>query len=309
MKYTLCDINFLAKENPEQLIKLSEEAYLKEITEIAKKVSSNDDIKIVSIAGPSGSGKTTSAHILCELLEQLGEETVVVSLDDFYLLPDDTPTLPDGSKDIESVNALDIPLINKCFTEIITTGKTMLPSFNFAEKTRILQARLCDITNHGIVVVEGLHALNPLITDLVPRKNIFKIYISVNDAIFDKSGEKVIYSKQVRLARRIIRDRIFRSTDVNQTLVLWDGVVKGEEIHLYCFKETADVLLKTFHLFEPCVYKDEILKLEDEVSKDNISYKYFKNMANALKRFEALDRKYVPQNSLIREFVGDGKYN
>lgn len=309
MKYTLCDINLLAKNSPEKLIEISEKNYIEEITKIAETISANDDIKIVSIAGPSGSGKTTSAHILCEILEKIGEETIMVSLDDFYLLPNETPLLPDGTRDIESVNALDIPLINKCFTEIIKTGKTMLPKFDFANKTRDLNAKLADITNHGIVVVEGLHALNPLITDLVPNKNIYKIYISVNDAIYDKKGDKVIYSKQVRLVRRILRDRIFRGTSVNENLILWDGVVKGEEKYLYCFKDTADALLKTFHLFEPCIYKQEFLKLEPEVSKDNISYKYFKNTVNALKRFESLDRKYVPKNSLIREFIGDGKYN
>lgn len=309
MKYTLCDINSMVKNSPEMLIELSQKAYFEEIKSIADRISSDDNIKIVSIAGPSGSGKTTSAHILCEYLNQLGEETIVVSLDDFYLSADKTPVLPDGKPDIESVNALDIPLINKCFTEIIETGKTDLPRFDFVNKKRSSEIRKADITNHGIVVVEGLHALNPLITDLVPRENIFKIYISVNDAIYDRNKNKVIYSKQVRLARRVLRDRIFRGTDVNQTLELWDGVVKGEEKYLYCFKETADVLLKTFHLFEPCVYKEDFLRLRAEVSEDNISYKYFIYTAEALSRFEALDSKYVPESSLIREFIGDGKYN
>ncbi len=299
----------LAKENPEKLIEVSEKAYFDEINAIAKKISSNDDLKIVSIAGPSGSGKTTTAHILCDLLKEYGEETIVVSLDDFYLSGEDLPILPDGTRDIESVNALDIPLINKCFSEIISCGKTMLPKFDFKTRTRVLNDRVADITNHGIVIVEGLHALNPLITDLVPHRNIYKIYISVNDAIYDKKGDKVIYSKQVRLARRVLRDRIFRGTKVNDTLTMWDGVVKGEEKFLYCFKDTADVLLKTFHLFEPCIYKDEFISLENEVSKDNVCYRYFMNTANALKKFDSLCRDYVPQNSLIREFIGDGKYN
>ena len=309
MKYTLCDINKLAQDNPKELIEISQKAYFEEINAIAKKISSNDELKIVSIAGPSGSGKTTTAHILCDLLKEYGEETVVVSLDDFYLSGDELPLLPDGTRDIESVNALDIQLINKCFSEIIEFGKTMLPKFDFKTKTRIIEDRLADITNHGIVIIEGLHALNPLITDLVPHKNIYKIYISVNDAIYDKKGDKVIYSKQVRLARRVLRDRIFRGASVNDTLTLWDGVVKGEEKFLYCFKDTADALLKTFHLFEPCIYKDEFISLENEVSKDNVSYRYFMNTANALKCFASLNRDYVPQNSLIREFIGNGKYN
>lgn len=299
----------LAQDNPEKLVEISQKAYFNEINAIARKISSNNDIKIVSIAGPSGSGKTTTAHILCDLLKEYGEETIVVSLDNFYLSGDDLPLLPDGKRDFESVNALDIPLINKCFNEIISCGKTMLPKFDFKTKTHILNHSVADITNHGIIIVEGLHALNPLITDLVPRKNIYKIYISVNDAIYDKKGDKVIYSKQVRLARRVLRDRIFRETQVNDTLTLWDGVVKGEEKFLYCFKDTADVLLKTFHLFEPCIYRNEFIALENEVSKDNVCYRYFMNTANALKRFTSLDSAFVPKDSLIREFIGDGKYN
>ena len=113
----------------------------------------------------------------------------------------------------------------------------------------------------------------------------------------------------MRLARRVLRDRIFRETQVNDTLTLWDGVVKGEEKFLYCFKDTADVLLKTFHLFEPCIYRDEFIALENEVSKDNVCYRYFINTANALRRFASLNQEVVPQDSLIREFIGDGKYN
>ena len=176
--------------NPLNLIKYAEENYIKEVYNTAQKIADNDAIKIVSLAGPSGSGKTTTAHILCKRLEELGEKTAVVSLDDFYLPYEDLPLLEDGRKDTESVASLNTALIKKCFGEIISEGKTMLPRYDFANKKSILNDRIVDVGNRGIIIAEGLHALNPIITDLAPRENIFKMYISVNCSIEDNFGEQ-----------------------------------------------------------------------------------------------------------------------
>ena len=308
MKNTLHTINDLALNNPKELVDRAERHYERELAKVASMISDNNDIKIVALAGPSASGKTTTAHILCEKLNALGEKTEIVSLDDFYLPIDKLPILEDGTKDIESVNALDIPLLNKCFNEIIKTGKTVLPKFKFSTKTRITEAREIDVSCKGIAVVEGLHALNPLITDLVPRKNIFKAYISVNRGIENDDGSKLLSSKQIRLARRVLRDRTFRGTPVNETLSLWQGVVEGEEKYLYCFKDTADVQIKTLHIYEPCLYRDELLKLTAEV-KDETPFKgYFLKTAKALERFVPIDISLLPPDSLITEFLGNGKY-
>ena len=266
MKNTLQVINDFALNSPSELIARAERHYDRELSDIAKRISEDDDIKIVALAGPSASGKTTTAHILREKLRELDEETEIISLDDFYLPIDSLPLLEDGTRDIESVNALDIPLINKCFNEIISTGKTVLPKFKFSTKERIINAREIDLSGRGIAIVEGLHALNPLITDLVPSKNIFKAYISVNRGIVNEDGSRLLSSRQIRLARRVLRDRTFRGTPVNETLSLWQGVVEGEEKYLYCFKETADVQIKTLHIYEPCLYRNEILSIKDEIS-------------------------------------------
>lgn len=305
---TVTEINEAAK-SPESFIRASEKRYKNEVYEAAKIIADNDKIKIVALAGPSGSGKTTTAHILCDRLRELGETPTVVSLDDFYLSDEDLPILPDGTRDIESVNALNIPLINKCFNEIISTGKTVLPEFDFANKKSKRDGKSIDISNKGIIIAEGLHALNPLITDLVPRENIYKVYISVNCSILDRFGEQLLSSRQIRLARRVIRDRIFRGTDVADTLSLWNGVVEGERKYLYCYKNTADMLIKTLHHYEPCVYRDEFLSLKDEITPETECYEYFMRTAAALERFASINSKFLPENSLIREFVGNGKYN
>lgn len=298
-----------AAQNPQKLIALAEEQYIKEIYNTAQIIADNDAIKIVSLAGPSGSGKTTTAHILCDRLEELGEKTIVVSLDDFYLPYDELPILENGKRDIESVASLNKDLIKKCFTEIIESGKTMLPRYDFASKKSIINDRLADVGKRGIIIAEGLHALNPVITDLAPKENIFKMYISVNCSIEDNFGEQLLSSRQIRLARRALRDRVFRGASLEDTLSMWNGVVEGERKYLYCFKNTADVRIKTLHIYEPCIYRDEILKLKDTLKEGTICYEYFMRTAAALEKFVSIDRSLVPENSLIREFIGDGIFN
>lgn len=309
MKNILEIINQQAKECPEEFIKISENEYKNELDELSDLISGNKNIKIVSLAGPSGSGKTTTAHILCENLKSKGRNTTVLSLDDFYLPTEQLPVLPDGRKDIESVNSLDLALLRKCFKEIIQIGKTLLPRYDFKTKTRFLDDNPIDISqNNGIVIVEGLHALNPHITELVPAENIYKIYISVNCPIKMENGDFLLSSRQIRLIRRTLRDRIFRNTDINTTLSLWNGVVEGERKYLYCFKETADFQLITLHPYEVCIYKRFFLELEECVKKDSPCYDYFMGTVNALKKFNSMDIQLVPENSLIREFIGNGHY-
>lgn len=302
---TLNDINKKAVENPAGFIHECNDEYVKSITEIAEKIEKDDNLIIVAIAGPSGSGKTTTAHILRDKLEKLGETTAVISLDDFYLEGDNLPTLPDGSKDIESVNSLDIPLIKECFENIIENGKTDLPRYDFKTRSRIPNATPLDIGHHGIVIAEGLHALNPLITDLVPRKNILKIYISVNRSVDDQNGVQMLSSRQIRLVRRVLRDDLFRGSTAEETLYLWNNVIDGERQYLYCFKDTADIQLVTFHPYELGVYRERFCKMRNTVGKNTPCYQYFIDTANAMERFAAIDSSLVPQGSLIREFIGD----
>lgn len=302
---TLTEINKMARSNPAEFIMACNDEYIGNITNIAKRIADDDDIIIVAIAGPSGSGKTTTAHILQDRLEKTGEKTSVVSLDDFYLPHDKLPVLYDGTLDIESVNSLDIALIKDCFEKIIAEGKTSLPQYDFKTRSRIDNAKILDIGNHGIVIVEGLHAMNPLITDLVPRKNILKVYISPNRTVDDENGVQLLSSRQIRLIRRVLRDELFRGSTATETLRLWNNVIEGEKMHLYCFKNTADVWLTTFHPYELGVYRERFCKMRSSVGKNAPCYEFFIDTVNALERFVSIDSSLVPSNSLIREFIGD----
>lgn len=308
MLNTVTEINEASKR-PNSLIEYSEKHFLTEVYDVAQKIADNDDIKIVALAGPSGSGKTTTAHILCDRLGLIGEKTTVVSLDDFYLEREKLPKLPDGTTDYESVDTLNIPLINKCFNEIIATGKTMLPRFDFKNGVSIPDDRLADITDRGIIIAEGLHALNPIITDLVPQKNIFKIYISVNCSIEDSFGEQLLSSRLIRLIRRTIRDSIFRNSGLEKTLSMWNNVVEGERKYLYPYKNSADAKIRTLHSYEPLIYRDKFLEIVKDLKPEYPNYEYVLRAANAIEKFESMDSALIPKKSLVREFIGDGKYN
>ncbi len=304
MKNTIPKINNSVNVNTEEFIALCEDGYHSDIMSVAHHISKNTHIKVVMIAGPSGSGKTTTAHLLSDYLEKLGINAVPVSLDNFYLSRENLPVLPNGERDTESVNALDIDEMKRCFSEIAVKSKTKMPFFDFETSTSIKDKIEIDITNNGIMIVEGLHALNPVITDCLPRESLYKIYISVNDAILDEEGNKILTSRKIRFIRRTLRDEKTRGADINATLKLWWQVGLGEEKYLYCFKDRADIFLKTLHPYELCVYKERFLKSAMAVEKGSDNYKYVKSITDVLYSFVAVDENKVPKNSLIREFIG-----
>ena len=297
-------INEKIRNDPSLFVNECEAEYCGIVKNLAEHVSRDDDIKIVAIAGPSSSGKTTTAHLLEKELLKLNETVQVISLDDFYLTSDKLPVLKNGEKDFESVNSLDIELLEVCFKDIITHGKASVPKFDFMTKQRKKELTNIDIGNKGIVIVEGLHALNPLITDLVERKNIFKVYISVNKNVVDEDGNKLISSRQIRMIRRILRDEIFRNSPVFETLKMWKGVIEGERENLYKFKPTADMHLTTFHPYELGLYKNRFLKLKEGADSSYPYYEEFMYLEEMIEKFESVDRKLVPENSLLREFIG-----
>ncbi|MBR7071886.1 MAG: nucleoside kinase [Clostridia bacterium] len=305
MNRILQQINDDILQNPFALIESAEQKYHHQITRISQTIADDDAIKIVCLAGPSGSGKTTSAHVLRQRLETLGEKTAVLSLDDFYLPREELPVLEDGTLDYETIYALDLPRLKKCFEEIIRYGKTTLPHFDFQKNQRFLQYSTIDVGHVGIVIVEGLHALNPLIVSLVDAKNIYKIYVSVNDGVADESGQMVLSSHHIRLARRMIRDEKFRAADPVMTLGLWEKVVIEERKHLYAYKKTADVCLVTLHSYEPCIYRYSITEMAKCVSEGVACYDFFMELANNILRFEPISPSLVPSNSLLREFIGN----
>lgn len=307
MMNSIDKINRLAQENPLELIALSEEKYKKEIIKIIDRTLENKHCRILLLAGPSGSGKTTTAHILEEGFKKRGVDAEVVSLDNFYLDVLKVPKLENGQPDFETVYALDIPEIHRCFEELLTNEKTNIPIFDFAKKGRA-EYREIDIENHGIIIIEGLHAINPELTKNLPTDSWLSVYISPNCSVIGSDGKKLLSSRMLRLARRMSRDFLYRNTTAAETLKLWTSVTEGEEKYLYCFKSTADILLKTFHSFEPCIFKDIVVKLLENLPLDTENYEYAMKTKNALEQFESLPFSLVPETSLIREFIEGSRF-
>jgi uridine kinase len=220
---------------------------------------------------------------------------------------DKMPLQENGEKDFESVYSLDIPEIHRCFNDLITSGKTEIPIFDFKNPLKD-ERHFIDISNGGILIVEGLHALNPVLTNKLDAKNLLKIYISVNRSVLNDKGERLLSSRQLRLIRRMSRDSIYRNTTALSTLKLWTSVVRGEEKYLYGFKDEADIKLVTYHSFEPCVFKNIILKLLKDIPKTADNYDYIMDAKKALEQFVAIDISLVPETSLIREFIVGGTY-
>ncbi len=301
---TLSAINSSLNKNPQEFIELCEKTYNDQIKKLAQTIVSDPKNRILMIAGPSGSGKTTTAHILKKELEKTGHKIQVVSLDNFYKSISDREVLPNGEVDFESVNALNINEITRCFNELLTKGESLLPEFDFVTAKSIPNKLKINIGNDGLLVVEGIHGLNPEITRHLPEENLFKIYVSVTVPIVDQDGKTVMTGRKIRLMRRVIRDSIFRGKSIRETLGLWTGVVEAENKATRNFKKYASFCVTTLHPYEPALYKKRFLEMMKEVTDDLPNSAYARQVADGLEKFENLDENLVPKTSLIREFIG-----
>ena len=299
---TINKINELSNDTV-SFIHKSEEAYHEKISAVVDEIIKDKNKKIICVAGPSASGKTTTSGFLAKELKKRGVEASVVSLDNFYGAEEDMPRLPDGRADYETVYALDLKEVERAFKEIISVGKTDIPVFDFLKHKRSDKRQIIDITNGGILIVEGLHAINPVIYANLPQESIFKIYISVNQSIYNEDGSVALKSHQLRFIRRLCRDSVYRSSDAKNTLRLWTMVVAGERKYLYHLKYTADATLVTLHEYEPCLFKNIALKLLENLPLDSENYEEAMYIKKVLEGFNSIDPSLVPKTSLMQEFI------
>ncbi len=291
---------------PQETILASEERYKSLIADVADKVASNDNIRIILLAGPSGSGKTTSANLLSDDLNEKGKKCFVVSLDDFYRDAGDPeyPKQPSGERDYESPLALDIPYLVKTLTDIAECRDFTLPKYDFKVGGRVSVTKYSKMT-HGCVVIEGLHALNPIVFESLPKEAVYKIFISVSTNITNKE-KRLISGRKMRFIRRMVRDNLYRASSAERTLSMWENVLEGENKYLYPFRDNADISFNTFHDFELSVMKDFALNLiSDELAEKN---PYAKTVKRALLASVSAPESMIPQDSLIREFIPGGIY-
>lgn len=299
-------LNDKISKNPMETISESEERYKTVIDDLAKRVAADDDIRVVLLAGPSGSGKTTSANLLSDDVNALGKRCFVVSLDDFYRDAGDPlyPKQESGERDYESPYALDIPCLVKTLKDIAECRDFTVPKYDFKVGRRVSVSNFSKMT-HGCVVIEGLHALNPIVYNELPKETVYKIFISVSTNI--TSGEKrLISGRKMRFIRRMVRDNLYRNATAERTLSMWENVLDGENKYLYPFRDNADVAFDTFHQFELAVMRDLALNLiSDDLAEKN---QYAKAVKRALLASVSISESLIPDDSLIREFIPGGIY-
>lgn len=300
---TLEYIKSSAKE-PERFIEECEIKYNNKIKRIAEQIAKSGRTEIVMIAGPSSAGKTTSAKKLREHLAGFGLKSYTVSLDDFYVDNCDAPRFPDGTPDFETVDALDISYFQKAMTDLIEKGAADLPEFDFLVGKRKTHYNHIEISEKDVIIVEGLHALNPRITDHLPEERLLKIYINLSSRIYDENENIVLNKRNMRFVRRMVRDYKFRGNSVEKSYKMWMTVRYGEDTYLFPFKDNADIKLNTIHLYESCILKDTAIKLLSEIDEASEFYKESQRLIRSLSKFPSISSELVPDDSLMREFIG-----
>jgi uridine kinase len=234
----------------------------------------------------------------------LGHKAHVISLDDFYGEKEDAPRFPDGTPDLEAVEALDVPLLGKTLSRLLAGGRCELPVFDFTQGRRAEKINPIFVNDADVIVVEGLHALNPVITELLPISRVFRLYISVSSRIYNAHGEIVLNKRNIRFVRRLVRDYFFRSSSVENTFAIWPGVLAGEDAYLFPYKNLADQKINSVHLYEFGVLRDLAVSLLSRLPKAYPGYARARRLMQALGLFEKIEKAHVPSGSLLREFIG-----
>ena len=297
-------INDLALNDPAELVRRSETRFDNILNDITARIAGDDGREIVMLAGPSASGKTTTANKIAQKCIARGMQTYVVSLDDFYLDRDKIPRDESGKPDFETVYALDLPKFSETIRLLLLGAVTDLPIFDFTTGKRSEEVRTVTLGEQDAVVVEGLHALNPLITDALPQKNLLKIYISVSSRIYNEKGKIILNKRNLRFLRRMTRDYLFRASSVENTYNLWESVRNGEDKYLFPYRDCADVKINSVHLSAPCVFRDTCLAMLENAALSGEQKKDAEELAAALRLFVPISPSLIPETSLLREFLG-----
>lgn len=310
MAFDLKEINARIKSDPREFAEESENGYRKAVASAAKKIAAKTtgETCVVLLSGPSGSGKTTTAMKLERELELLGIGTHMISLDDYFKTvdPETAPKTEDGKIDYESPECLDMPLLYEHIEQIIACNEILMPKFDFTNQRRSKTTTPLHVKKNDVVIFEGIHALNDEITAAAGEHGI-KLYISARSNFMD-NGSVFYKGTWTRLTRRIVRDNMFRGANADFTLAIWDGIRRGEKMYISPFKDRADVVINSTHEYEIAVLKKHLKKAVGKVPEGIARYDEVCRMMKNIDGFDDLSDEYVPEDSLLREFIGGGNF-
>ena len=285
------------------VILVSEALHEKKIANIADEIVKKGDVKVVLIAGPSSSGKTTFANRLGIQLRVNGLKPMAVSLDDYFVDRAHTPRDEDGNYDFESIYAIDLELFNDHLKRLLDGEEVEIPVFNFKTGEREWVNHKLKLPENGVLIVEGIHGLNPILTDKIEDKNKFKVYISALTQL-NLDNHNRIATTDVRKIRRIVRDYLSRGYGAEETLMMWPSIRKGERKNIFVFQEEADAMFNSTLVYELSVLKSYALKELDRIKPTSPVYNEAVRLKTFLSFFKEIEFKNVPENSLLREFIG-----
>ncbi len=313
--YKLMEMNTVYRLNKKirdgkikELILLSEAIHEKKIAEIADKIKQKQNVRMILIAGPTSSGKTTFAGKLGMALRVQGIKPVTISVDNYFVEREQNPVDENGNYDFECIEAIDVDLFNTQLLELLSGKEVALPTFDFTTGHKQYLGNTLKLAEDEILIVEGIHCLNDELTNQISKENKFKIYIS-DLTVLNIDYYNRISTTDTRLIRRIARDYQFRNYSALHTLKMWDSVGRGEKKYIFPYQEEADCMFNSSIIYELAVLKDFVVPLLEEIDDTNPEYSDARRLIDMLQYFESIqDINLIPNNSLLREFIGGSIY-
>ncbi len=293
----------ISSGNYGDLIRVSEAISNNELFDIADKISKEKDLKVVLITGPSSSGKTTTARKLTLFLKSKGLSPIPISVDDFYMDMKDRVLDENGEPEKEKIEAIDTSLFNKKISELLNKKEVYMPKYNFIKGEKEYDEKVTKMEDNSVLVIEGIHAFNEQLTEMIPDKNKFKIFICPLTPL-NIDNHNIFKSVDNRLLRRIVRDNMTRGTSANVTLKLWENVRKEEEKNIIPYMRDADVIFNTSLAYELGVLKTYAEPLLFSVLEDDPNYDEAIRLINLFRVILSMPSENVPFDSIIREFIG-----
>lgn len=294
----------IEEDTTKDLILVGEALHEKKISQIADKIYEHqNEVKLVLISGPSSSGKTTFSKRLEIQLRVLGLEPRAIEADNYFLNRLDTPIDPDGEPDFESIKAMDVDLLNEHLTDLLDGEEIETIEYNFLTGERQLTGETYQMNDKSVLIVEGIHGLNDEMTHSIDKDHKYKIYVSALTQL-NIDNHNSLFVSDVRTIRRIIRDSRTRGRSPEETLLTWPSVRAGEATNIFPYQEKADVMFNSTIIYEMNILKQHIEPLLKEIPKDSIAYIEAIRILKLLRFFKPMKEEWIPQNSIIREFIG-----
>ena len=305
---SISDLNSRVSEGKiNDLIFMAETYQNNSLLKIAEKINNNKDIKIVLISGPSSSGKTTTSKKLQLFLKGFGINPKTLSIDDYFVDREKTPKKEDGTYDFESINAIKLDLFNSDLEKLLKGEEVKIPTYNFELGKAEYKKEATSLGEKDILIIEGLHALNEELTSSIERKYKYKIYLSPL-TVLNLDNHNRMKTSDIRLLRRIVRDNRTRGYNARDVINAWASVREGEEENIFPYQDTADIVFNTALLYEIGVLKVYVEPLLYVIKENEECYKFAIRLLNILKNVLPIPSDYIPKDSILREFIGNGYF-